>query len=1689
MSMLMEEESSCSEEEDEGSVTNRDDDDEEEAGDTDPGNAVSNSKPVVATVPASGRAKNKGGSTRLKKQQLPNSNKARNEEEDDDEEEEDLDAILFDMNIHTEQKEHQPTADTANARSSSSHTSLRALLLSKERGFDVQDLDLNHAMRSLIGVGGVVAGVGGGDAMIGDDGFGVQPQPQQRGRGGRRRYTLARKFLFGRPRPEWGKPPSFVGGGLGTKEVTTGMLNEDRRASPAPWPYNLLSGKVDDDGGSDTTTTSANPAIATNQRWYTIEMADTYQQHNKIYQDLLSLSSSPRHDGGGLHDPNLLAMFVADHPYFVETVLQLAMVLYYVNDRTRGHDLLRRCIFLYESVLPASVLPGGDGGGDDDREVLIDINRNQLNSGYFATLFRIMQTSGMSGWYDNALATGRYLLSLDPQRDPMGILLILDYYALASRRRHRRPCMSPTRHDGRSTTIATNTKEVDAGAAFIVDLIESNLIFINHKDPLTDRHLSCRLVDMPNWAFSYALALYRLYECYEDGRGDDYDTLDFEEGDPRRIRAAADDALVQALSRFPGVLSKLLVAMNIVENNAPGRYSFRSGSSSIDWSIVLPSFNDAAKNDIHSDEHGVARASGEHLINIFVGRCHNLWKEEGVIRWLYQCAERAASGGLRCHNQQQKKSPAGKMNYVSLDVLDEEKERKPVSPSQPQTTMARDASVAAASTSDADDGKASRSSIPPRFVSKFSPALARYAQCDPSEYEDSFRTFPPEAIGLDPNVLAPAMVALGPNNGGRRRFFRQGQRQLRDRIGAGEGEAGGGRDPFYDALRRMLPEDEILDPDSPLLQLYLQSLLPWTHGGTTTVPVRRRYDGDYDRPIVLLGLSSSPRNDELRRLAISLSGSLAGDDPRRLRDAMDALGRSQGAGMLGDDDDDENDENGGGGGIGVVGDDGEVAGIALSAVGVDDEGPFVLDAGLIGDLVRDGTMSLATGVVVVDFNHHAFASSHGDEVDLIRALGSVARRLHEEEGLVCVYVNVDPDDDETMGRDARERKRTIEREILIPFSDYELCIKNEGIVDAAGGRGADPRGDEEDEKKSSSISSSSSSSSWADVEWELRRIIARALLPPPAVGETGAPNSADLVMGKNTFFLSLSFPRVEDASPYVERLCEDVDSMEYRVDLLDAAREYRSSSRGEDGGDPRFEILYQQQRLRSLCRPHARRAPALPFAGSGIIDDALPIVYTVRTAHQAGTWPDDDDGIRQMFDLLELGLRSAAEVLDVESAWDDRLTSELLTRARERYTSLILGSHHVVGTEVTMEEAVELYRQCRMKNRAHGAKVVLSINSNDNDEDQLAYRASIAASKLDKPEIPNIGLVLGEIGSYSRILNTRFTPVTHECLPVKAAPGQLTAAEIMAGRVIMGMIPAQRYAILGHNIAYSVSPQMQGSAFAAVKLPHTYSRADVETVEEFVEGPIWNDDNFGGCSVTVPHKQSIIPHVDVLTDAAKEIGSVNTVIVKKDRFGKRVLIGDNTDWRGIYNPLKRRLGDDNGVRKGKTRYALILGGGGTARAAAYAASKLGLERIYFNRTPEKAIDLAAEFGGIMTSSLDDNPDVSDSLGALLSTNYGSVEVVISTLPAAVGFQLPEWMLSGDDRRLPHPVIFDVNYKPYDTALLLQASGMGFDFVRGSEMLWEQGVGQFELWTGRTAPYGVMKRVVLDNCLPSDDGKK
>jgi len=764
-------------EEDESSSSSSDDDDKNDKATFIP----------TSVAAALGSKQSKAGKGRGSKKVINKKSAADNDASNKtDEEEEDFDTLLFNLQVVDNAHLRHTGASTTGLPSSdsgSSSNTLRTLLLSKENGFDIQDLDLDYASRSLFNIGGgdndnnilgvAAAAVGGGNAIMG-----AEPPRQRRGgggAGGRQRrgnnYTLTRKFIFGKARNEWGKPPSYVGGGVGMKEViqentmnkktggdittttTTTHFSRDNDWT-IPWPYNTTStaaADIDDDNivdkdrndNGDTITTTPLAVTTNHQRWFTFHMSDTYQEYNNIYQDLLATQQQHQQHHQqqqqqdtttmGLHDPNILAMFVTEYPYFIETLLQLALVLYYINDRNRGHDILRRCLYLYESVMPVSVLPPGSSsisssssnGTGTTAQILIDINHNRLNYGYFETLFRIMQTSGMSGWYDTALATGRYLVSLDPSRDPMGVLLILDYYALASRRRR--------------SAINTTTKEVDVGATFIVDLVESNHIIIHHTDPLTDRHHTCQLSDMPNWAFSYALALFHLYE--DSVRNDDDDDDDTWE----KSHADANDALVQALSRFPMVLPKLLVAMEIVDQNGIGQYSFRSGSNSMDWSTVLPYFN------VENNECAM-RETGYHLMDIFVKRCYRLWKETDIIQWVYDCAERVCREYLSTTNTAQ----------------------------------------------------------PPCI----SPALARYSQTDPSEYEDGFRHFPPETIGLNPQVLAPAMSAVEPR--GSRRFFRRDQ-QPQNQLDTAD----------MAILRHLLPENELLDPDSPLLQLYLQSLLPW----------------------------------------------------------------------------------------------------------------------------------------------------------------------------------------------------------------------------------------------------------------------------------------------------------------------------------------------------------------------------------------------------------------------------------------------------------------------------------------------------------------------------------------------------------------------------------------------------------------------------------------------------------------------------------------------------------------------------------------------------------------------------------------------------------------------------------------------------------------------------------------------
>lgn len=226
-------------------------------------------------------------------------------------------------------------------------------------------------------------------------------------------------------------------------------------------------------------------------------------------------------------------------------------------------------------------------------------------------------------------------------------------------------------------------------------------------------------------------------------------------------------------------------------------------------------------------------------------------------------------------------------------------------------------------------------------------------------------------------------------------------------------------------------------------------------------------------------------------------------------------------------------------------------------------------------------------------------------------------------------------------------------------------------------------------------------------------------------------------------------------------------------------------------------------------------------------------------------------------------------------------------------------------------------------------------------------------------DVPLIAINMGVEGKLSRIWNGFMTPVSHPALPFKAAPGQLSAAEIRTGLSLHGEIRPKKFYLFGTPITASRSPALHNTLFQKTGLPHEYSRFETDQaadVKELIRSP-----DFGGASVTIPLKLDIIPLLDGITDAARIIGAVNTIVPVPTTSGQPPdLIGENTDWLGMRHSL---IASSYSTMSSKTPGSgLVIGGGGTARSALYALHSLGHSPLYIvSRTHTKLAEMIASF--------------------------------------------------------------------------------------------------------------------------------
>jgi shikimate dehydrogenase len=270
-----------------------------------------------------------------------------------------------------------------------------------------------------------------------------------------------------------------------------------------------------------------------------------------------------------------------------------------------------------------------------------------------------------------------------------------------------------------------------------------------------------------------------------------------------------------------------------------------------------------------------------------------------------------------------------------------------------------------------------------------------------------------------------------------------------------------------------------------------------------------------------------------------------------------------------------------------------------------------------------------------------------------------------------------------------------------------------------------------------------------------------------------------------------------------------------------------------------------------------------------------------------------------------------------------------------------------------------------------------------------------------------------------------------------------------------------RAALIGAGIQASLTPAMHMQEGVAQGFSYEYHLIDLVELglsTESLPGLLdkAEKEGLGGLNITHPCKQLVIPYLDELSQEARALGAVNTIVF---RDGKRY--GHNTDWWGFAESFRHGLPDadlSTGVQ---------IGAGGAGVATAYAALSLGLrELVVLDQQGERAERLAETLSSIF-------PDASVTAGSDLASALAQARGLIHATPMGMaahpGLPLPPSLLRSD------LWVAEIVYFPLETELLRQARARGCPVLDGGGMAVYQAVGAFRLLTGRQPDAGRMRR--------------
>jgi 3-dehydroquinate dehydratase/shikimate dehydrogenase len=314
-----------------------------------------------------------------------------------------------------------------------------------------------------------------------------------------------------------------------------------------------------------------------------------------------------------------------------------------------------------------------------------------------------------------------------------------------------------------------------------------------------------------------------------------------------------------------------------------------------------------------------------------------------------------------------------------------------------------------------------------------------------------------------------------------------------------------------------------------------------------------------------------------------------------------------------------------------------------------------------------------------------------------------------------------------------------------------------------------------------------------------------------------------------------------------------------------------------------------------------------------------------------------------------------------------------------------------------------------------------------------------------------VAVPMGDVGLPARLLALREgSELAYAPIAEATAPGQVSLEETLRlyrPHLLNGK--TQVYGAIGDPIGHSLSPLLHNTGFAARHVNAVYLPFLVHQLGDFLKAI--PDLGIRGFSVTIPHKQTILKHLQECEPLAAEIGAVNTVVVRRDGS----LYGCNTDYVGVLRALQKKL-QIQGSR------VLIFGAGGSARAAAFALARAGAQVCICARRESAEKELARAVGGEAVPRR--------------VLRMQSFDAILNATP--VGMHPHDGISPLSARELQCRIVMDLIYRPERTKLLEIAAQKEIATVSGVNMFLAQGFAQWEIWTGKRAPEAAMRRAVL-----------